>query len=170
MESLLEYLLQRCPRPPVTPIPHDFLPARGDGAVDAPVEDLGIEGVGFPLSLEVVRVGRVGEVVLGWGEGGAVDGVWTGFVAVGEDLVGSEGGAGWWRGGGGCGVVVERCGYGQNGFHMVVVVDARRGGGEEGAGHGRLSGLPLCPRSHSVQARYTLTRLSLSDSAGPYRE
>lgn len=64
-----------------------------------------------------------------------------GFVAVGEDLVGSEGGGG----GGGCGRcgcgggggVVERRGRGSVRFHMVVG-DARRGAGEEGAGHGLL--------------------------------
>ena len=37
--------------------------------------------------------------------------------------------------------MVERGGRGHEGFHMVV--DKRRGAGEEGAGHGLLSNLPL---------------------------
>lgn len=67
--------------------------------MDAPVQDGRVECLVFLARFEVVRVVWVGEKVLGGREGGAVDGVGMGFVAVGEDLVGSERGGG----GGGCG-------------------------------------------------------------------
>lgn len=173
----MKCFLEGRPRPAGTPVPHDFLAACGDGAVEAPVEDLGVEGVVFSFRFEVVWVGWVGEVVLCWGQGGAVDGVGMGFVAVGEDLVGSEedggrllwfvGDGGRWRGGGG--VVVERRGRGYEGFYMVVV-DKRRGAGEEGAGHGRLSvSFPFSSRSLGTSELYAPPAF-MSDSAGPYRE